>query len=392
MKYKNMEPSNVFRKFGVLAVIFSLGSVFATQSMAQSYPNNGSYNQNDSVVVYTDCDFRGTRREVPIGEYRSLKHLKIANDSISSLEVPQGLELSLFEDDNFRGASVGINQNVRCLDQNWNDEASSLRVDYVGQAPYGQNNDAYGNRNNQDRNHQNRRPRDDRNNGGFVGHNPRPGDPRYGTNRSYAGSDAKVTGRNIVFVSFSGVALSNVGNKQWRSTNNRGQATNFRELSRENNAVYLENTNSFEKLKIDLFTDQVTTIARDGRQFSFPITSKQAALVNSNSANDRNGRVGQPGTNRRISNRCFTYKAYTRGGGAGIRFHGHEGFNRFSKTGHSARLCHDGPLTMEISKTEPRTEVVVEIDGNRYVFAANDKGDTYLNSWYRKAVKLRVGR
>lgn len=391
MKFQMMKLSTLFGKYILTAMVLSVSGLFTTQLMAQSYPGNGAYNQNNRVVVYKDCNYRGERREVPVGEYRSLKNLKIDNDSVSSMQIPQGLELTIFENDNFGGSNTRITQDVPCLDRNWNDKTSSLSVRHINGDNYSRNNSQNNSQNSgsyENRDYQNRGA-DNR------GYNDRSNqnNRRYGANQSYAGNDAKVTGNNIVFVGFSGVALSNVGNKQWRSTNNRGQITNFREMSRDENAVYLESTNAPEKLKIDLFTNQVTTIDRDGRQYSFPITSKQAAAVNNNvarSIQSPRAAANQSSENRTIRNGCFNYKAYTRGGEAGIRFHGHEGFNRFTNKAYGAKLCHKGTLSMELSKTQPGTEVIVEIDGNRYVFAANDQGDSFQNNWYRKVIRLNI--
>jgi len=47
---------------------------------------------------------------------------------------------------------------------------------------------------------------------------------------------------------------------------------------------------------------------------------------------------------------------------------------------------------MEINKTSKATDVIVEIEGNRYRFARNEAHDAYKNNWYRKKVRLQVGR
>jgi hypothetical protein len=47
---------------------------------------------------------------------------------------------------------------------------------------------------------------------------------------------------------------------------------------------------------------------------------------------------------------------------------------------------------MELSKTDPGTDVVVDINGRSYRFAPNEQADAYLNSWYRKKIRLQVGR
>ena len=359
------------------SLLVAITGLMATQSFAQYGTNDSRYDRRgpgDYVVVYEHCDFRGERREVPVGQHRSLKNLRIANDSISSIEVPRGMELTIFEDDNFRGDSARLNSDVACLDRNWNDRISSMDLQFRdrGRPDY---DDRYDNRD-----YRSERP------------NPRDFDNRRGVTNPRNVNNRNVDARDLSFVSFSGTSLAKVGVSEWQSTDNRGRSTDFREVSRDAQAVYLENNYTSEKIKIDLFANQVTMVARDGRQYSYPITRKRGRAVAPN--NDRVVTIppASQGQNRTIRNRCFTYRAYTRGGEAGVRFQGKSDFKRFTNKRVSDRICHDGKLTMEISKRKPGTEVVVEIEGNRYVFAANDKGESFANDWYRKSIRLRVGR
>ena len=91
-----------------------------------------------------------------------------------------------------------------------------------------------------------------------------------------------------------------------------------------------------------------------------------------------------------IRGRCFDYTAYTSGGDGGVRFSGHEGFNRFSNKPYKGRLCHQGTMTMEINKRSQDTGVVVEIQGIKYRFPPNSPYDQLRNTWYRKVVTLNV--
>ena len=58
-----------------------------------------------------------------------------------------------------------------------------------------------------------------------------------------------------------------------------------------------------------------------------------------------------------------------------MRFHGKEGFYRFNTKAESGRICHNGPLTMEINKQDPATVVIIDIEGNRYKFGKNEQHD-----------------
>jgi hypothetical protein len=124
----------------------------------------------------------------------------------------------------------------------------------------------------------------------------------------------------------------------------------------------------------------------NGQRIEYPIQQ-----VNRQRANRAPVAPVQVGPNRRIASACFNYRAYTTGGQGGIRFHGKDGFFQFASKGHSDRICHNGPLVMEINKTAPSTEVIVDINGEKFRFGANETPDAYLNTWYRKKVTLVVG-
>ena len=59
------------------------------------------------------------------------------NDKISSIKVPPGVRVTVYEDNNFRGQNMTVTNNIDCLVNNryggrggnWNDQISSIRVD-----------------------------------------------------------------------------------------------------------------------------------------------------------------------------------------------------------------------------------------------------------------------
>lgn len=223
----------------------------------------GGYGAQDAfVTVYEGCNYTGTARNVASGDYRSLKSLRFANDRMSSIKVPPGLEVVIYEDDNFGGFYATIDRDIACFDPQWDNKVSSLRVIY--------------NRNN-----------------------------------------------------------------TVRSDNNRDQRNN----NRRNENVPVQNPGQ---------------------------------------ANN--------GPSRRINGECFNFRAFTNGGNGGLRFHGKGEVYRFDRKPASARICHNGSLTMEITKTDRATGVTVELDGKRFTFTPNEREDELKNNWYRKYVRLSVGR
>lgn len=82
------------------------------------------------VTLHEECDFRGKSYILEAGTYR-LYQMKIGNDKLSSIQVPAGFRVTLYEDDYFRGRTQTFSSNVNCLDSAWNDNASSIVVEHT---------------------------------------------------------------------------------------------------------------------------------------------------------------------------------------------------------------------------------------------------------------------
>jgi len=82
------------------------------------------------VTVYKDCNYTGFSGGLAVGDYNlaRLNTLGVLNDDISSLRITQGYQATLYQDDNFLGASTVINSDNSCLNTTWNDKVSSIRV------------------------------------------------------------------------------------------------------------------------------------------------------------------------------------------------------------------------------------------------------------------------
>ena len=318
-------------------------------SHAQVFRNNPSANQPASyVTVYEDCDYRGAGRNLPAGDYQDMRAIQLRNDTISSLRIPDGFAVSVHQDERFGGFSTSFNQDVKCLDSGWNDHISSLKVDL---------NDS--------------RTEDT---GGYY-------------------TQANVDGTTVSRVEFAETLLEKSGDKRWRLGGRAGQSTEFRELSSNENAVYLESLRDGQRMRVDFFTNDVTILARNGQQASYPLS--RALRVDETYRAPVPTVAAKPPPAQSPTNivrgRCFNYTATATGGDAGVRFKVGDGvFHRFAAKGHSGRLCHQGEVVMEINKNAVGTAVTVNIQGNKYTFAANEAHDAYRNTWYRKNMTLRV--
>jgi hypothetical protein len=95
--------------------------------------------QNTYVYLYEDCNYAGKKHFLEPGTY-SHYQMKIDNDRLSCLEIPSGMKVTIYENDNFKGRSKTFYNNIPCLDGEWNDMASSMVVENQNRVPgYNQN-------------------------------------------------------------------------------------------------------------------------------------------------------------------------------------------------------------------------------------------------------------
>lgn len=83
------------------------------------------------TTVYRDCNYTGTAIGLPVGDYNlsAMTSRGVGNDWISSIRVNSGYRVTLYEHDNFTGASLVLTADNSCLvGAGWNDRASSMRV------------------------------------------------------------------------------------------------------------------------------------------------------------------------------------------------------------------------------------------------------------------------
>lgn len=92
--------------------------------------NNGGNNNNNNqkgVTLYKDCNYNGPNVSLGAGNYNT-NELGIGDNVLSSLKVSTGFTVTIFEDPAFAGRSTVYNADVSCLNTNWNDKVSSIRI------------------------------------------------------------------------------------------------------------------------------------------------------------------------------------------------------------------------------------------------------------------------
>jgi hypothetical protein len=85
-----------------------------------------------AATLRQHCDYTGWTANFAIGNY-NLAAIQAAggiNDDASSIRVPAGLRVTLYEHDNFTGATLVRTADDNCfVNEGWNDRISSLRVE-----------------------------------------------------------------------------------------------------------------------------------------------------------------------------------------------------------------------------------------------------------------------
>ena len=88
-------------------------------------------NPTGQAITYKDCNFTGSAVGLAVGDYNlaALNSRGILNDDISSIKVQSGYKVTLYENDNFGGATLVLTADNSCLvGAGWNDRVSSMKV------------------------------------------------------------------------------------------------------------------------------------------------------------------------------------------------------------------------------------------------------------------------
>lgn len=82
---------------------------------------------NRKVVIYSDSEYQGISQELEPGSY-NLDKLTIGNDTLSSLRVPSGMRVILYEHAGFTGRSKEFTKDTPQVGDDFNDKTSSLEI------------------------------------------------------------------------------------------------------------------------------------------------------------------------------------------------------------------------------------------------------------------------
>ena len=118
----------------ISSLSISVDERYATNSNGGLLNQTGSLasNQPQTVVAYSECNFSGERVALEAGEYTvaQLNKLGMRNNMVSSIQVPRGFSVAIYENDFFRGNGKLLESDVRCLlGDHFNERISSIVVE-----------------------------------------------------------------------------------------------------------------------------------------------------------------------------------------------------------------------------------------------------------------------
>ena len=84
----------------------------------------------DQVIVYQDITYGGYGARFSVGQYTTAQMIArgAKDNDVTSLVIPPGMQVTLFDSDNFTGASIKLTANTGWIGGDWNDRVSSMIV------------------------------------------------------------------------------------------------------------------------------------------------------------------------------------------------------------------------------------------------------------------------
>jgi len=385
-----------------LVVFFLVAAIVAPNSVLADHQNGNSWRHTNwdsqHVILFRDCGYSGPSKAIPEGDYALLRDIGVPQKAISSVIIPAGLALEVFQRAKFGGHWYRLNQNQVCLKGNWNDSIGSVRV--VKDNPHNtfgfKQNYADGHGGNGNRCH----PFTVRSFEGAGGIRFVDDENRLTPVRPGKEIQGELCRNGSVRVELAkkdrgtGVMLK-IANREYRFQP-WSQYDDFRgdwyrryiniELPRKNLGGVKYGANGWGNT------------AGFGKRYSSGVKSGANWGNNYQGQWYRNAKVNKPSNASSQSSsgnykqeNCVAYSITGNHKDTGIRFLA--GSQEFHLTGYGTQkrqLCHKGNIRFELSKKKIPGEVVVRIDGKSFVFGQGDKGDRFANNWYRKYFEINI--
>lgn len=83
------------------------------------------------IYIYQDANYGGRSASLGLGNFNlaSLQAKGFKNDDLSSIKCPWGYKVTMYADDNFKGATKVITGDTSYVGNDWNDKVSSIKVE-----------------------------------------------------------------------------------------------------------------------------------------------------------------------------------------------------------------------------------------------------------------------
>lgn len=126
---KSISSVSVFR-------IDAAGNALAPQTLDTFSSSSSNGAALTSVELYSECDYAGKVMRLDAGKFTAseLQQRGFADNTISSIRVPKGMKIELYENDFYRGRSGSLAANSDCLVDRFNNLVSSVIVSGVAEA------------------------------------------------------------------------------------------------------------------------------------------------------------------------------------------------------------------------------------------------------------------
>jgi hypothetical protein len=109
-----------------------IGSITIEETYANNNNNNNNQyqpNTNERVVIFTDGNYKGQSASLFPGTYGTMAQAGFPDDALSSLTVPVGYRVVIYEFENFAGKNYTITASKPgFIISGWNDKTSSIAV------------------------------------------------------------------------------------------------------------------------------------------------------------------------------------------------------------------------------------------------------------------------
>ena len=93
----------------------------------------------NNIGLFEQCNYGGKRSYLNPGSYKAWQ-MGVGNDKLSSIQIPNGMRVTVYEHDDFKGRSATYTSSIGCLTDGWDDNTSSIVVEDLNNQPgYNQN-------------------------------------------------------------------------------------------------------------------------------------------------------------------------------------------------------------------------------------------------------------